>query len=181
MPARRKFAAGLKSRLSKLTRHKAFLPFMATAGCGAYLMAAGVAGWAVWTLQDMPAMADLNTEKRPATVTYLDRHGREIGVRGSRGSRPVSLAMVADSLPVAVLAVEDRRYYNHPGIDPIGIARAIWVNKKRGRPGLFRLFGVWRRGSGGALFCKAGRGFNFGRKRHAGRAFKSAVKLLSGR
>jgi len=72
-------------------------------------MAAGVAGWAVWTLQDMPAMADLNTEKRPATVTYLDRHGREIGVRGSRGSRPVSLAMVADSLPVAVLAVEDRR------------------------------------------------------------------------
>ena len=133
MPARRKFAAGFKSRLSKLTRHKAFLPFMATAGCGAYLMAAGVAGWAVWTLQDMPAMADLNTEKRPATVTYLDRHGREIGVRGSRGSRPVSLAMVADSLPVAVLAVEDRRYYNHPGIDPIGIARAIWVNKKRGR------------------------------------------------
>ncbi len=131
-PKRRRFA-GVKSRAAKFTAHKAFKPVMATAGCGAYLIASAVAGWAVWTLQDMPAMADLNTEKRPATVTYLDRHGREIGVRGSRGSRPISLAMVADSLPAAVLAVEDRRYYNHPGIDPIGIARAVYVNKKRGK------------------------------------------------
>ena len=133
LPKRRKFARRLKARMSKVAGHKAFLPIMATAGCGAYLIATGVAGWAMWALQDMPAMADLNTEKRPATVTYLDRHGREIGVRGSRGSRPVSLAMVADSLPAAVLSVEDRRFYNHPGIDPIGIARAIYVNKKRGR------------------------------------------------
>ncbi len=130
---RRCFMAGFKTRLSAITVHKAFKPVMATAGCGAYLMAAAVTGWAVWALQDMPDMADLNAQKRPATVTYLDRHGREIGVRGSRGSRPVSLALLADSLPAAVLATEDRRYYNHPGIDPIGVARAIYVNKKRGR------------------------------------------------
>lgn len=102
-------------------------------GCGAYFIAAGVAAWAVWALQDMPDMADLNVQKRPATITYIDRHGREIGVRGSRGSRPVALASVSNHLPAAVLATEDRRYYYHPGIDPIGVARAVYVNKKRGR------------------------------------------------
>src|SRR3546814_14647786 len=32
----------------------------------------------------------------------------------------------------AMVAVEDRRFYGHPGVDPIGIARAAWVNFSRG-------------------------------------------------
>ena len=97
------------------------------------MAASCVAFWAVWALQDMPDMADLHAQKRPVTVTYIDRHDREIGVRGSRGSRPVALAAVADDLPAAILATEDRRFYRHPGIDPIGVARAIAVNRKAGR------------------------------------------------
>jgi penicillin-binding protein 1B len=46
-----------------------------------------------------------------------------IGEREKR--RPVALAAIPDRMTNAVLAIEDRRYYQHPGVDPIGIAGAI--------------------------------------------------------
>ena len=44
------------------------------------------------------------------------------------------LAQISPWLPKAVVAIEDRRFYQHPGIDPIGIGRAF-VRNVRGRPG----------------------------------------------
>lgn len=135
--------AGLpvKSRLSRLTspitrRLRAIphiRPLLGTAGCVAYLGASCVTGWALWAMQGMPDTSDLWAQKRPPTVSFVDRHGREIGVRGGRGSRPISLAAVPDHLPAAVLATEDRRFYKHPGFDPIGVARAVVANRKAGR------------------------------------------------
>ena len=46
--------------------------------------------------------------------------------------RDVSLAEIAPSLQQAVLATEDRRFYWHAGIDPIGLARAVFVNARNG-------------------------------------------------
>jgi 1A family penicillin-binding protein len=46
--------------------------------------------------------------------------------------RDVSLAQIAPSLQQAVLATEDRRFYWHAGIDPIGLARAVFVNARNG-------------------------------------------------
>jgi penicillin-binding protein 1A len=45
----------------------------------------------------------------------------------------VPLAQIPRALRDAVLATEDRRFYQHWGIDPIGIARAVWQNYRRGR------------------------------------------------
>jgi 1A family penicillin-binding protein len=45
----------------------------------------------------------------------------------------VPLAQIPRALRDAVLATEDRRFYQHWGIDPIGIGRAIWQNYRRGR------------------------------------------------
>jgi penicillin-binding protein 1B len=42
--------------------------------------------------------------------------------------RPVALTAIPDRVVQAVLAVEDRRYYEHPGIDPIAIVRAVSAN-----------------------------------------------------
>jgi penicillin-binding protein 1C len=64
---------------------------------------------------------------RSHSVTVLDRHGEvlyeSLGSSGTRGN-----AMRADALPPriveATLVAEDRRFYEHPGIDPIAIARA---------------------------------------------------------
>ncbi len=46
---------------------------------------------------------------------------------------PVTLSDLPISLPRAVMATEDRRFYDHFGIDIIGLARALWVNLRAGR------------------------------------------------
>src|SRR2546428_731393 len=45
----------------------------------------------------------------------------------------VPLAHIPQTLRDAVIATEDRRFYSHFGIDPIGVARAVWQNYRRGR------------------------------------------------
>jgi len=45
---------------------------------------------------------------------------------------PVSLTQVPDALVNAIIAVEDQRFYQHWGVDPKGILRALWVNLRRG-------------------------------------------------
>ncbi len=126
-----------RSRAHNLRRRIASIPHLrlafGTAGCAAYLAIAGVCAWGVWALEDMPDTSDLWAQKRPASVIFLDRHGRKIGVRGGRGSKPISLELIPDALPQAILATEDRRFYYHPGFDPIGMGRALWKNHKAGR------------------------------------------------
>src|SRR6185503_16780869 len=45
--------------------------------------------------------------------------------------RDVPLAEVSRPLRLAVLAVEDHRFYRHPGLDPVGLSRAAWLNLRR--------------------------------------------------
>src|SRR3546814_5851728 len=52
---------------------------------------------------------------------------------GDLYGEPVKLSELPDYLPHAVIATEDRRFYRHPGFDPIGILRAIYVNIREGR------------------------------------------------
>lgn len=74
------------------------------------------------------------TEERirsqPLAVTFLDRYGSEIGKRGIRQDDSVRLEQLPDHLIRAALATEDRRFYEHFGIDFIGLARAMSVNAR---------------------------------------------------
>ena len=56
------------------------------------------------------------------------------GMRGAENEarRPVALADLPAYVPRAVLAMEDSRFYEHEGLDPVGIARAVLVNAWRG-------------------------------------------------
>ncbi len=63
-------------------------------------------------------------------VTFLDRYGSEIGHRGARHDDSLKLAELPDHLLKAVLATEDRRFYEHYGIDPIGTFRALTANAR---------------------------------------------------
>jgi penicillin-binding protein 1A len=65
-------------------------------------------------------------------VTFLDRHGQEIGRRGIRHDDSYKLEEFPDHLVKAALATEDRRFYEHWGIDPIGTARAMVTNARGG-------------------------------------------------
>ncbi|WP_417520197.1 transglycosylase domain-containing protein [Minwuia sp.] len=89
-----------------------------------------VAVLAVILLHDLPA------PKQPVsggTITILDRDGAELAVYGAAGARAVPLERLPEHLKDAVIAIEDRRFYYHFGIDPIGIVRAVYTNLTSGR------------------------------------------------
>ncbi|WAC47443.1 PBP1A family penicillin-binding protein [Asticcacaulis sp. SL142] len=76
----------------------------------------------------LPSIDDIDkVEKQPA-ITYLDRSGALIAVQGSQSAPPVNLDELPPYVPAAFLAVEDRRFYHHPGFDPVGILRAAMRN-----------------------------------------------------
>lgn len=62
------------------------------------------------------------------SVTFLDRNGTEIGKRGIFFSDSVPLEEIPDHLIKATLATEDRRFFDHFGIDPLGTFRAVVTN-----------------------------------------------------
>ncbi|HEX2255952.1 MAG TPA: transglycosylase domain-containing protein, partial [Afifellaceae bacterium] len=67
------------------------------------------------------------SERRPA-VTLLDREGVPFARFGDQYGEALTVQEMSPWLPKAVVAVEDRRFWQHPGFDPIGIARAAWRN-----------------------------------------------------
>ena len=62
------------------------------------------------------------------SVVFLDRFGTEIGRRGIRSDDSVALDQMPDFLIKATLATEDRRFYEHFGIDVVGTLRALMSN-----------------------------------------------------
>ncbi|MEO5806028.1 PBP1A family penicillin-binding protein [Devosia sp.] len=62
------------------------------------------------------------------SVVFLDRFGTEIGRRGIRSDDSVALSDMPDYLIKATLATEDRRFYDHFGVDVVGTLRAIMSN-----------------------------------------------------
>ncbi len=71
---------------------------------------------------EIPRLPDIRREPQ---ITYLDRSGAVIGVRGGRFAPPVDLAKLPAFVPAAFVAIEDRRFYSHSGFDPMGMARAL--------------------------------------------------------
>lgn len=70
----------------------------------------------------------------PSTRIY-DRHGRllyEILPSGQGRNRALPLAEIPQHCRNAIIATEDANYYRHPGVDPLGIARALWLNLRGG-------------------------------------------------
>ncbi|WP_270939119.1 transglycosylase domain-containing protein, partial [Falsiroseomonas oryzae] len=74
----------------------------------------------------------LSTTRRPG-VTLEAADGRVIATSGDVHGQIVRLRDLPPHLPAAIVAIEDRRFRDHFGLDPIGIARAAWVNWTTGR------------------------------------------------
>ncbi len=89
-----------------------------------------VVTWYSAGLPDLDAIATLT--RRPS-VTILDSEGAMIASYGDVYGAVVTVKDMPPHLPGAVLAVEDRRFYHHFGVDLIGIARAVIVNYRAGR------------------------------------------------
>jgi penicillin-binding protein 1A len=80
-----------------------------------------------------PELPPLPPIKREAQVTYVDRSGAVLGVRGGRYGPPIDIAKLPAYVPAAFVSIEDRRFYDHTGFDPVGMARALVVNAEQGR------------------------------------------------
>ncbi len=77
------------------------------------------------------AVEDENWLKRQElAVTFTDRYGAPIGRRGIRHDNSVTLDDLPEHLVKAALATEDRRFYDHYGIDPMGTLRAVLTNAR---------------------------------------------------
>ncbi len=81
-------------------------------------------------LPDTSALYDVD---RQPSITYLDRNGALIATRGSQQAPPADLEALPDYVPAAFIAIEDRRFYWHPGFDPVGMLRAVQANMRAGR------------------------------------------------
>jgi penicillin-binding protein 1A len=71
-------------------------------------------------------------KKSDLAVTFLDRYGNPIGNRGIKHNDSIPLEDFPDNLIKATLATEDRRFYEHFGIDIAGTARALMTNAQAG-------------------------------------------------
>lgn len=94
--------------------------------------AVGVAGVIGYTFATLPQTDEWTVPARPPNVEIVDAAGAPIANRGDTGGEAVRLEQLPPYLPEAVIAIEDRRFYHHFGIDPLGLARALVTNLTAG-------------------------------------------------
>jgi penicillin-binding protein 1A len=88
-------------------------------------------GAVAWVGVHLPPIQSLEIPKRPPSILIVDRQGQTLATRGDMGGAAVALGKLPKHVPQAFLAIEDRRFYSHYGIDPIGLARATLANVMR--------------------------------------------------
>ena len=85
-------------------------------------------GVVIWVGAHLPALQALEIPKRPPTIEITGLDGSVLATRGEMAGANVSLKDLPPYLPRAFIAIEDRRFYSHYGIDPHGIVRAAVAN-----------------------------------------------------
>jgi len=90
--------------------------------------AIGLGGLVAYHAAQLPPIDKLAIPKRPPNIAILGDDGTLLANRGDTGGAAIHLNEVPPYLPKAFVAIEDRRFYSHYGIDPVGIARALMRN-----------------------------------------------------
>ena len=94
--------------------------------------AIGLGGLVTFEASKLPPIDQLAVPKRPPNIAILGSNGAVLANRGDTGGAAVALKDLPPYLPKAFIAIEDRRFYSHWGIDPFGISRAILRNMAGG-------------------------------------------------
>jgi penicillin-binding protein 1A len=115
-------------RAAGLLRRIVTWSLVATIWCG--VMITGVLAWYAY---DLPEIGEIEKMTRRPNVTLVAADGTRLASFGDRFGATYGLQELPPHLPHAVIAVEDRRYYDHGGIDYRGLARAFYVNIRDGR------------------------------------------------
>ena len=94
--------------------------------------AIAAAGLVAWYGARMPSATTWAIPDRPPNVRIVSVDGQLIANRGMMGGQAVGLHEMSPYIPQAVVAIEDRRFYSHFGVDPLGLARALFENLTSG-------------------------------------------------
>ena len=86
------------------------------------------AGFVVWVGAHLPPIQSLEIPKRAPSIQIVDMQGRALARRGDLAGAPLPLKEMPAYVPKAFIAIEDRRFYEHHGVDPYGIGRAFVAN-----------------------------------------------------
>ena len=102
---------------------------------GGILTAAAVAGGAgVYAFGSSCDLSALREVKIGQNTFVYAADGSLLGsIPAERNRQVISLSRVSPWMPRATVAIEDRRFYTHEGIDPQGIARAVWADVQAGK------------------------------------------------
>jgi penicillin-binding protein 1A len=82
---------------------------------------------------DLPSTDDVWEARGSQSITFLDRNGHVILREGAQNAPPVDLASLPPYVAQAFIAIEDRRFYDHFGVDVGGMMRAGAENLRAGR------------------------------------------------
>jgi penicillin-binding protein 1A len=90
--------------------------------------AVGVGGLVLYYGSRMPSASTWEIPARPPNVKINAMDGSSLANRGATGGEALALQDMSPFIPEAIVAIEDRRFYSHFGVDPIGLARALVTN-----------------------------------------------------
>jgi len=116
----------------KSRRRRSVLGVLAyyAAVCGVWCVI-GLGALIAWHAGQLPPIDQLAVPKRPPNIAILADDGALLANRGDTGGPAIHLTDLPPYLPQAFIAIEDRRFRSHWGIDPLGIGRAILRNVLR--------------------------------------------------
>lgn len=98
----------------------------------------GVAGaivlaWFAWDLPSTDGLDPVGSQSRRPSIVLLDGRGGRLATYGDLYGRRLGAHELPPHLVQAVVAIEDRRFFEHPGVDGRGLVRAMFVNLRKGR------------------------------------------------
>jgi penicillin-binding protein 1A len=91
-------------------------------------LAIGCIGLITWVGAHLPPIQSLEIPKRQPSIQIVDIQGRALARRGDLAGAPLPLREMPSYVPKAFIAIEDRRFHEHYGVDPFGIGRAFVAN-----------------------------------------------------
>ena len=116
---------GQRSRVTVLT----------AVGAGLFVALVAFLGFWAWAIKDLPRVPDsasLWVLNRQPGATFTDQKGQTIGMRGAFYGRGVHYKQLPPYVWQAFIAIEDRRFFEHRGVDRQGMIRAIFANLAAG-------------------------------------------------
>ena len=91
-----------------------------------------IAGYILYSIATLPITGGLQVEATQSSLTFEGAQGEVFAVRGVFKGDKLTAADLPPHLAQAIVAIEDRRFYQHIGVDIRGILRAGWRNSQAG-------------------------------------------------